>query len=620
MGTAALDPFHGSTQPGGPSLRGGGSAGETRQPNRQEPAWARLLPRLRHTRRSVGGAEAARGARAAADRACASLAPPAAPGPPQAGSARPEAESAAPPCPARPSRRLVLPSPAPGAEEAGRRVRLLLPGPVPVPVPVPVPAPAMRTLCLSGVGGLSVCLLIASIALLAARVFQRVVDDKVEQETVLKNGTETFQVWENPPPPVYMQFYFFNLTNPLEVINGATPFVEEIGPYTYREYRPRVSVHILENGTKVSALNPKTYVFDPEKSIGDPEVDLIRTVNIPAVTAMEWAQTSPLHLPLQLILLYYREELFMTRTVHELLWGYKDSLLSTIHFFYPEVDSEFGLFNKMNGTDDGEYVFLSGSRNYLNFSRIVEWKGKKSLDWWTTKTCNMINGTDGNSFHPLISKDEKLYVFSSDFCRSLYLMFDSFRSVAGIPAYRFVPPEELFANTSVNPDNAGFCVPVGNCPGTGVLNVSICKQGTPIFLSSPHFYQADKKYINSIRGMNPKKEDHEMFLDVNPLTGVILQAAKRIQINIYIKKMPEFFDTGRIRTLLFPVVYINESVLIDEASASKLKYALFEATLLKNIPFVIMALGIIFGIVFIVLVCRFRGTKDEGREVLINSE
>jgi len=32
---------------------------------------------------------------------------------------------------------------------------------------------------------------------------------------------------------------------------------------------------------------------------------------------------------------------------------------------------------QMNGTDDGEYVFLSGEMNYLNFSRIVEWKGKE---------------------------------------------------------------------------------------------------------------------------------------------------------------------------------------------------------------------------------------------------
>lgn len=44
-------------------------------------------------------------------------------------------------------------------------------------------------------------------------------------------------------------------------------------------------VQFLDNGTKVSALNPKTYVFEPQKSVGDPEVDLIRTINIPAVVS-----------------------------------------------------------------------------------------------------------------------------------------------------------------------------------------------------------------------------------------------------------------------------------------------------------------------------------------------
>lgn len=44
-------------------------------------------------------------------------------------------------------------------------------------------------------------------------------------------------------------------------------------------------VQFLDNGTKVSALNPKTYVFEPQKSVGDPEVDLIRTINVPAVVS-----------------------------------------------------------------------------------------------------------------------------------------------------------------------------------------------------------------------------------------------------------------------------------------------------------------------------------------------
>ena len=45
-------------------------------------------------------------------------------------------------------------------------------------------------------------------------------------------------------------------------------------------------VVFLDNGTKVSAVNPKTYIFQADMSVG-PESDLIRTVNIPAVVRQE---------------------------------------------------------------------------------------------------------------------------------------------------------------------------------------------------------------------------------------------------------------------------------------------------------------------------------------------
>lgn len=123
---------------------------------------------------------------------------------------------------------------------------------------------------------------------------------------------------------------------------------------------------------------------------------------------MEWTRSTPLQFATEVLLLLYQESLFTVRTVDELLWGYRDRLLSTIHLLHPEIDPVFGLFNKvtavqdvlvlykgmapfrssrvvtnswislqMNGTDDGEYVFLSGETDYLNFMRIVEWKGKE---------------------------------------------------------------------------------------------------------------------------------------------------------------------------------------------------------------------------------------------------
>lgn len=43
-------------------------------------------------------------------------------------------------------------------------------------------------------------------------------------------------------------------------------------------------VNFQENGTKVTAVNTKTYIFQSNMSRG-PESDLIRTVNIPAMVS-----------------------------------------------------------------------------------------------------------------------------------------------------------------------------------------------------------------------------------------------------------------------------------------------------------------------------------------------
>ncbi|XP_073661466.1 lysosome membrane protein 2 isoform X2 [Tursiops truncatus] len=404
----------------------------------------------------------------------------------------------------------------------------------------------MGRCCFYAVGTLSLLLLVTSVTLLVARVFQKAVDQTIEKNIVLRNGSETFESWRKPPLPVHTQFYFFNVTNPEEVLRGETPRLEEVGPYTYRELRNKEDIQFGDNGTTISAVSNKAYVFERDKSVGDPKVDLLRTLNIPALK---------------------------------------------------------------NGTNDGDYVFLTGEDNYLNFSKIVEWNGKTSLDWWTADECNMINGTDGDSFHPLITKDEILYVFPSDFCRSVYVTFSDFESVQGLPALRFKVPAEILANTS---DNAGFCIPKGNCLGSGVLNVSVCKNGAPIIMSFPHFYQADEKFVSAIEGMHPNKDYHETFVDINPLTGIILRAAKRFQINVYVKKLDDFIETGNIRTLVFPVMYINESVLIDKETASRLKSVINTTQIITNIPYIIMALGVFFGLIFTWLACRGQGSMDEG--------
>lgn len=54
-----------------------------------------------------------------------------------------------------------------------------------------------------------------------------------------------------------------------------------------REYRYKENVSMLENDTMVSAYNYKSFVFLREKSVGDPAVDNINTVNIPTWVSHE---------------------------------------------------------------------------------------------------------------------------------------------------------------------------------------------------------------------------------------------------------------------------------------------------------------------------------------------
>uniref|UniRef100_A0A671RTK7 Lysosome membrane protein 2-like n=1 Tax=Sinocyclocheilus anshuiensis TaxID=1608454 RepID=A0A671RTK7_9TELE len=453
----------------------------------------------------------------------------------------------------------------------------------------------LRSCCVYGAGVLCVLLLIAGIAMALTQVFQKLINNTIKEQVVLENGTEAFSVFQNPPPPVYMQFYFFNLTNPAEVLDGDKPFVLQIGPYTYRSYRPKEEVKFLDNGTRVEAVNPKTYVFEPNMSRGS-EDDIVRTVNIPAVTVMEKAKGRWFESFVSALMKSNNIGVFGTFRVGDLLWGYEDPLLKLIKKLIT-MDDHFGLFYKKNGTDDGDYIFFTGKQNYQDFARIDKWNGQSTLNWWSTEGCNRINGTDGASFHPVITKTEKLYIFSSDLCRSIYAQYESDVSVRGVPGFRFVPPSEVFANLTINPDNAGFCVPAGNCLGSGLLNVSVCQEGAPIIMSSPHFYQADDRFVQDVFGMNPNKEEHETVIDVNPLTGMLLRGAKRVQVNVYLRKYESFLSSKRVHPVF-------QSVVIDEESSKKLYAVVTEANVIVNIPFIVISVGILLGVIFIVFMCR----------------
>lgn len=95
-----------------------------------------------------------------------------------------------------------------------------------------------------------------------------------------------------------------------------------------------------------------------------------------------------------------------------------------------------------------------------------------------------------------------------------FIFFSSFelikagsKEVDGIEGTVFIGSRETMGPSTVgNPNNI-----VNEEPLTGVRNITNIVKA-PIFVSFPHFYQADEIYLESISGLQPTKEKHEFVL------------------------------------------------------------------------------------------------------------
>lgn len=143
--------------------------------------------------------------------------------------------------------------------------------------------------------------------------------------------------------------------------------------------------------------------------------------------------------------------------------------------------------------------------------------------------------------------------------------------VHDVKGTKFEGTKELFNVTS--PDTACYC-PGGHCEHKhGVRNVTACVK-SPVFVSFPHFYEADKSYRDAVKGLNPQPDKHKFHLTLQKVnenmpfvfstylfrnklydaflfqdSGILIDVNARLQINVMINKIPgfEYVICGRLR-------------------------------------------------------------------------
>ncbi|XP_010144318.1 PREDICTED: platelet glycoprotein 4 [Buceros rhinoceros silvestris] len=429
-------------------------------------------------------------------------------------------------------------------------------------------------------------------------------------EAVIANGTIAFENWLVPGSSVYRQFWIFDVQNPSEVINnGSRPKLEQRGPYTYRvRYLPKENITENADGT-ISYMLPNVARFEPDMSVGT-ENDTFTCLNLAVVAAPALYTNTFIQLLLNTWIKASKSSMLQNRTVKEILWGYKDPFLSKVPF---PLNPVLGVFYPYNGTSDGLYKVYTGTEDITKTAIIESYKNKRNLSYWEGY-CDMVNGTDGASFPPFVKKNQKLRFFSSDICRSIYGVFRSKQEVKGIPLYRFTVPREAFASPVEVEDNYCFCtdkVISENCTLGGVLDISACKAGRPVFISLPHFLHASDSILNNVEGLSPNEEEHETFLDIEPITGFTLRFAKRLQVNLLVKPAPKIEALSKVKKpYVFPLLWLNETAVIGDAKAEMFrKKVTGPVQLLSILQMALIIAGSVLFLAFMVSYCTCRSKR-----------
>ncbi|ODM99400.1 Sensory neuron membrane protein 1, partial [Orchesella cincta] len=414
-------------------------------------------------------------------------------------------------------------------------------------------------------------------------VLKTVVSSKIK----LAPGNDVWNIWSEMPIPMYSKFYFFNVTNPDKVMEGAKPILKEMGPYVYQEHRQKI---ILESNDETVKYRPKiTYMFRPELSYGSQD-DKVTLLNVPyvAVAKIAWdVSKEPFMLStLDDILSAKGESLFHTNRVREFLFdgfsieNYMELFSLPVEAFGVKteipariLDGDFGFFDDRNGTAEEIWTVGTGIRDKQNLGKIVSWNGKSSLDGWSDERCNKIDdSTDGTIFPPVADTSRILDVFHPDACRSLQMSYVGPGEFIEIPTHRYSFASNTFESLDLHPENECFCKETYEwCKKGGVFPLWPCVGGAPVFISRPHFMNSHVDYRKAVDGLN-ENGDYSSVIDVEPTIGLAIRADMKLQVNIELQSFGSMATFINVPNLMFPVFWMEETAELTEELAKPLKW------------------------------------------------
>jgi len=441
----------------------------------------------------------------------------------------------------------------------------------------------------------------------------------MQTQVTLGPHSKSEAFWADIPAPLLTKVYLFNVSNTDDISKkGAKPILNQVGPYVFDEYHKKVKVAWNENNDTVSYQQIRTYFLDKAQSKHEMESP-VTIINAPAAVlgAMVKPMSSFMRGMVQAGIGMLHERLFVTETPQNIVFdGYTDPILDAAKMLaelgvkIPGQMDKFGIFYNRNGSDmfDGVWNIHTGHDDLAKANKMAWWNFTDNTPYFPGN-CSKVEG-NAELFTPLEGPTDYVELYSNDLCRPMKLRNRGDQIVKGVKGVRYEMMPDFFANRTVNPSN--WCFDGGREWPSGVFNVSACRFKAPVFLSQPHFYQADPWYLDQLSegSLSPDAEKHSSYFIIDPTSGIPLTVVARFQVNIFIEPIKELNMFKNLKhELFFPAFWFETTMVMNDGMKTQL-------WLLSNIQYVMIAMGIgmtlvISGIFLVVCICHV-GKKGHG--------
>ncbi|XP_018568082.1 protein peste-like isoform X2 [Anoplophora glabripennis] len=450
--------------------------------------------------------------------------------------------------------------------------------------------------------GTSLFFIVAGIVLLC--MWGSLYDYIIRSNLILKPNSTAYSVWVKNPVPLSLKLFVFNWTNPKDIYdNNTKPKFQQLGPYYFSETKEKSSVIWNDNGT-VTYKNLKKWYFEASLSNGS-LTDTVTSIDPVALSAVYTTRSWNYFVKKSLsgVLLSMIDSVSISHTVGQVLYeGYDDPLLKTastissFHASLPKME-KFGWFYGRNGSEDSEGSFNIDTGVSGRTGQLYNWRYSNHTTY-NPGSCGALENTSGGDFFPTdLKKDSIIKFFSPDMCRYVELEFEREVVIHGIVGYKYAAFDKFLDNGTKVPENRCFCD--GDCMPYGLLNISACRYGSPAFVSLPNFYKADPYYLQNVEGLTPEKEKNDFFMIFEPKTGIPLQVAARLQLNLRLQSVKGYSLYQGVPTVYFPVLWFEQVVAIPENMTFTIKLLLN----FKVICWAISIISIIVGILVQICMC-----------------